>query len=516
MDDRAGVDEPFYRMIDLSKKYLDNLALSGVDLTFDRGRISGLIGKNGAGKSTLVNIMYGALDHTGGEIRIDGKPVAALTPARAQDLGVFLVPQKVQHAHDLTIAENLFLGRYPRSKYGLVDVRTMRRKAEELIARLGLRLSPNLLLGKLTIEHRRLLDVAKALWVYGATMVILDETTAALSIRSKAILYGMLRDAKREGRSVVFITHRLKEIMEICDDVTVLRDGRVVGSRDTASASLDQLAEMIIGKRQDVDMTARTTGGSPSEAAPARSSCLEIKNLSQHDRFRDVTFSAARNEIIGVAGILGSGYNDLLRCLGGIDARGRTGEILVNGRAVGFDTTDKLQRAGIGYLTNNREEEGLFHTMTVEENMFCGTYRHFRNRLGLIDRGKVRGDLADKVRIMDIKLHSPTLLIDSLSGGNKQKVMVSRLLNQKAEILLFDEIAEGIDIEARNKLLRFISEDVRRDKLLILASNIVEDLMTICDRILVINHGRLYRSFTRDEFDEQGIYAAIQDLKPAE
>jgi ABC-type sugar transport system ATPase subunit len=329
------------------------------------------------------------------------------------------------------------------------------------------------------------------------------------------MLYGMLRDAKKEGRSVVFITHRLKEIMEICDDVTVLRDGRVVGVRNMLDASLDQLAEMIIGKKQDLDAAGRAASGA-CNVDSAGTPCLQVRNLSQRERFKEISFHARRNEIVGVAGILGSGYNDILRCLGGVDARGRLGDILVDGRPVAFTTPNKLQRAGIGYLTNNREEEGLFHTMTVEENMFCGAYRHFRNRLGLIDRGKVRNDLADKVGILDIKLHSPTLLIDSLSGGNKQKIMVSRILNQKADILLFDEIAEGIDIEARNKLLRFIDEVVRRDKLLILASNIVEDLMTICDRILVVNHGSLYRSFNRDEFDEQKIYAAIQDLRPAE
>ena len=192
------------------------------------------------------------------------------------------------------------------------------------------------------------------------------------------------------------------------------------------------------------------------------------------------------------------------------------GDVGVDGKSIGFSTPAKLQRAGIGYLTNNREEEGLFHSMTVEENMFCGAYRHFRNRLGFIDRGRVRSEFADKARILEIKLHSPALLIDSLSGGNKQKIMVSRLLNQKADILLFDEIAEGIDIEARNKLLRFIDEVVRLEKVLILASNIVEDLMTICDRILVVNHGRLRHSFTRDKFDEQKIYAAIQDLRTAD
>lgn len=510
MDKQRDADNAFYSMRGLGKRYLDNLALKDIDMTFERGVVSGLIGKNGAGKSTLVNIMYGALEHSFGTISIDGVEVSGLTPGKAQDLGIFLVPQKVQHAHDLTVAENLFLGRYPRTALGFIDVARMRTMAGEIMGRLGLHISPNVMVGKLNIEQRRLLDVAKALWVYDAKMLILDETTAALGLSSKKILFDVIREeATRRNRSIIFISHRLKEIMEICDNVSVLRDGMNVGRRDIDKVTVDELAEMIIGKKQDIiSIGSRDTVSAADDTAHK----LEVRNLCQRDRFEDICFEARANEIVGVAGMLGSGYNDILRCIGGVLREHSRGDISLRGRRVNADTPEKLNREGISYLTNNREEEGLFHSMTIEENMFSGAYRHFKNRLGFLDKPRISRELKDKVATMDIKLHSPSLLVDSLSGGNKQKVMVSRLLNQKAGVLLFDEIAEGIDIEARTKLLRFIDEVARRDRIIIMASNVAEDLMTICDRILIVYHGRLYRTFTRDEFDEQEIYSAIQGL----
>ncbi len=500
--------EPFYRMQKLGKKYLDNIALRDIDLAFQRGRISGLIGKNGAGKSTLVNIMYGALEPTSGHIFINGRETSGLTPSLAQDCGVFLVPQKIQHAHDLSIAENLFLGRYPRTRFGFMDVKAMRLAAENLMDRVGLHLSPATRLGRLSLEQRRLLDVVKALWVYDAQMVILDETTAALGLSSKQILFDLLRQARNENRSIVFISHRLKEIMEICDDAAVLRDGSVVDMREIADVSMDALAEMIIGKKHDVSVERERT--SWKIAANPENAYFKVRNLSCRNVFENVSFHADKNEIIGVAGMLGSGYNEILRCICGVETHKLEGEIFMNGEEVKRATPQKLAQDGICYLTNNREEEGLLHTMSVEENMFCGTYRHFRNCIGLLDAKRIRKNLEEKVRLLDIKMHSPTLLIDSLSGGNKQKVMVSRLLNQRGEALFFDEPAEGIDIEARTKLLRFIDEVAHSDKLVVIASNVVEDLMTICDRILVVYHGKICRSFQRDEFDEQQIYNAIQ------
>lgn len=512
MSTATAASTAFYRMRRVGKTYLNNPALVGVDLGFSRGRITGLIGKNGAGKSTLVNIMYGAIEPSSGQILIEGKDHGELTPSVAQDLGIFLVPQKVQHAHDLTIAQNLFLGRYPRTRFGLVDTAKMADEAKRLMARVGLELSPNLMLGRLSIEQRRLLDVAKALWIYQAKMVILDETTAALGLSSRRILFDLVRQAKAENRSIIFITHRLEEILDICDDVVVIRDGRVVGQREIADVSAEILAEMIIGRSQDVTVERET--GPDAGASAAGAPVCELAELGQSGRFQDVSFTASANEIIGIAGMLGSGYNDILRCIGGVDTDNVTGALRLRGRAAALGNPRRQTRQGLAYLTNNREEEGLLHTMTVKENMFCGTYRHYSKR-GLLDRQKIADAFADRVRLLDIKLHSPDLLIDSLSGGNKQKVLVSRLLNQHTDILLLDEPAEGIDIEARTRLLQFIDQVARHEKLVIIASNVVEDLITVCDRILVVYHGRVCYSFERAEFDEQAIYSAIQGLEPS-
>lgn len=504
--------EPFYRMSNLTKRYLDNTALSEINISFGRGKVSGLIGKNGAGKSTLVNIMYGALEQSSGRIFIDGHEVGPLTPAKAQQLGVYLVPQKVQHIHGLTIAENLFLGRYPRNSMGFIDTGAMNREAKDVMSRLGLSISPGFMMGKLNLEQRRLLDVAKALWVYNAKMIILDETTAALGLSSKKRLFEVIeRESHECGRSVVFITHRLKEIMEICDDVSVLRDGRMAGFWNIGETSADVLAEAIIGEKQDISSIGNNRG--VTERTGGEVPLLEVKNLGRRNKFSSVSFTVRENEIVGLSGMLGSGYNDILRCIGGVGDEKMEGDILIAGRKVGSGTPERAGNSGIAYLTNNREEEGLFHSMTIEENMFCGAYRDFENRFGFLSRQKIGGMLAERVRSLDIKLQSPSLLIDSLSGGNKQKVLVSRLLNRKSKILLLDELAEGIDIEARMKLLRFIDEVVRKNHSVIMASNVVEDIVTICDRILIISHGRLVRIFERHEYDEQELYSAIQGLR---
>ena len=502
--------EVAYRVAGIGKQYSGTVVLSGVNIDFVAGEIHGIIGKNGAGKSTLVNIMHGSESPSTGRLEIFGDTVENLTPGRAHDMKVVLVPQKTNYALDLSVAESLFLGSYPKHAMGLIHRSEIMRRSREYLGKVGLDLDPNSLMADVSFENRRLIEVVKALWCFDAKVMILDETTAALSIRPRQKLFELLRKVTRdEGRTVLFISHRLEEMMDICDRISVLRNGELVETANTADLTIERLAELVTGG--PVNGAGRGAPVAKTETS-TDAKLFRVSSLAQKGKFSGVTFDAGIGEIVGLTGMVGSGYSSLLRYLGGVSPKDGTGMIEIDGHIISPATPQTMKQHAVAYLTNKREEEALFHELPISNNMIGSSFRKFGNRLGVLNHGNISNTVSGLQERLDIKMGPETDLIDSLSGGNKQKVVIARLLNYNLKVYLLDEVAEGIDIGARRVLLDFINTEIRARSAVVMASNVVSDLMEVCDRILVMYHGEVIKTFPRSEFDEHEIYSSLQGI----
>lgn len=498
--------QTLYRVEAIGKSYFGTEVLRDINLELLRGEVHGIIGKNGAGKSTLVNIMHGSERPSVGTLTIGGRPVDQLTPKTAHDMGVVLIPQKTNYPLELSVAETLYLGTHTAGRFGMINMRKLREDAGGILARIGLDLDPNELLANVPLEDRRLIEVARALWVHDAQVLILDETTAALSVNPREKLFEIMRETTvQENRCFIFISHRLEEMIDICDRITVLRNGELVATKDLTDLSQEGLAELITGGR-----------GQSAETAPVARQItnpeyLKLTNVSRPGEFLNISLSVGVGEIVGITGIVGSGYSELLRHVGGVSPGG-SGEIIVGGKQIIPRSPKKMKQASVGYLTHNREEEALFHGLSIQHNAVGSAFTDFASNFGLVNRQAVQNSVIDLKSKLDIKMGEQVDAIDTLSGGNKQKIIVGRLLGYDLDAYLFDEIAEGVDISARRVLLEFVRDHVSPNAAVLMASNVVSDLMEICDRILVMYQGEITCEFQKTNYDEHDIYSAVQGL----
>ena len=501
-----------YRVQGVGKKYAGTAVLSDINLNFLSGEIHGIVGKNGAGKSTFVDIMHGSNTPSSGTLTVFDETLTKLTPTLAHEKKIVLVPQKTSYAKDLTIAESLYIGSYPKGFLGYVNNRKMMLLSRKLLQKVGLEVEPSIKIGDLSLEKRRLIEVVKALWCFDAKVLILDETTAALGIKFRKKLFELLKKVvAEEKRTVIFIGHRLDEIMEICDRISVLRDGRLIKTANTNDLDIEDLAELIIGGRENSKSSDQTPTHHSKKVTQQH--WFRVSNLSCQDAFSDVSFEVAVGEVVGLAGMVGSGYSELLRYLGGLLLDRSTGEVCLGDKTVIPHNPAFMKERGVGYLTNKREEEALFHGLSITNNLIGSNFKKYINRLGLVRYAKVNQSVCLTQEILEIKMPwGSGAMIDSLSGGNKQKVLVGRLLDYDLRVLLLDEVTEGVDIGARRKLLNFIRKEVSKKAAVLMASNVVMDLMDVCDRILVIYQGHIVNAFNRSDFNEHEIYSALQGL----
>ncbi len=501
-----------YRVQGVGKSYSGTVVLSDINLDFLTGEIHGLIGKNGAGKSTLVDIMHGSETPSGGTLTVFDETLTKLTPTLAHEKKIVLVPQKTNYANDLTIAESLYIGSYPKRFLGYVNNRKMMLLSKKMLQKVGLQIDPSTKIGDLSLEKRRLIEVVKALWCFDAKVLILDETTAALGIRFREKLFELLKKVvAEEKRTVIFIGHRLDEIMEICDRISVLRNGQLIKTANTKDLDIEDLAQLIIGGSENNKSSDQIDTQNSKKTNQQR--WFRVSNLGYQDAFSNVGFEVGIGEVVGIAGMVGSGYSDLLRYLGGLLPGQGTGEVLLGEKTVIPYDPAFMKEQGLGYLTNKREEEALFHGLSITDNLIGSNFIKYINRLGLVQYARVNKTIRSTQQILEIKMPwGSGSMIDGLSGGNKQKVLVGRLLDYDLKVLLLDEVAEGVDIGARRKLLNFIRENVSRKAAVLMASNVVMDLMDVCDRILVIYHGHIVKTFNRSGFNENEIYSALQGI----
>jgi rhamnose transport system ATP-binding protein len=468
-----------------------------VSLDLLPGEVHALVGENGAGKSTLVKIMAGVHQPDSGDIAVDGTPATIHDPVAARALGIAVVHQEPSLFPDLSVAENVYLAEPPRTKMGRIDWKTARRQAAGLFEQLDVRLDPASLVRGLSMADQQLIEIAKAL-SFDARALILDEPTASLSAHEVARLFSIVRRLRDRGVAVLFVGHRLHEIFEICERATVLRDGRHVITAPLSELTTADLIRHMVGRSVTLFPKADATIGN---------TLLEARNLGRTGEFEDISFRVRAGEIVGFAGLVGAGRTEIARSLFGI-TRPTAGEILIEDKPVAFGTPSDAMRAGIAYVPEDRHQNGLVLDFSITDNVSLPILSRLFPRF-FLNRKRERALAADYIQRLSIRTRGTEQLVQALSGGNQQKVVIAKWLASNPRVLILDEPTRGIDIGAKVEVHRIISDLAASGLGIILISSELPEVIAMSDRILVLHEGRLTAEISRTEATEERImYAA--------
>jgi ribose transport system ATP-binding protein len=479
-------------------------ALNNVDITARSGRLNALLGENGAGKSTLMNILAGVFPPDGGSIRLNGRPVRFRNPREAQQAGVSMIFQELNLVPEMSVAENIFLGREPRNRFGLVDYENINAQARKLARELELEVDPRTQVGRLRLAAQQLVEIAKALAV-SARILIMDEPTSALASHEVELLFRLIARLKRNGVGIIYITHRLDELPPIADDVTVLRDGQLIEAAPFAAFTQADLIRMMVG-RELANAPARGRASQPVDALSVRRLSLSHPDRPGEVLLSDVSFSVGRGEIVGLFGLRGAGRTELLQTIFGVHPHSSRGETWVGGKRVYIRSPRDAIDAGIALAPEDRKLEGLVLSMGVVENISLPSIAQ-ATRFGFIQRSRERM-LAQRY-LNRLAVKSPrNRPVRNLSGGNQQKVVLAKWLATGPNVLLLDEPTRGIDISAKQEMYSTIQELAQSGLAVLMASSELPELLTVADRILVLSEGRLTGQFSRGEATEEAILEA--------
>ena len=478
-------------MVDISKRFGGIHALSGVSFAVRRGEVHALLGENGAGKSTLMKILSGAYGRDAGEIRVGGKKVEISSPRVSRELGISVIYQELVLAPHLSVAENIFLGELR----GLVNRRRLRERSRALLRDIGFDLDPDALVGDLPVSYQQVVEIAKAI-SHDVKILVLDEPTAVLAPQDARRLLEIVRNLARKGVSVVYISHRLEEIFEVADAITVIKDGRTVGTVLPKDIDVHGLIDMMVGRR--------VTTLFPQTQRKIADPVLRVQNLRSAPKVLDASFDLRAGEILGVAGLVGSGRTEMARAIFGAD-RAEAGTVTLNNRPQNIRSPREGVRAGIGLVPEDRKGQGVVTSLPIRQNTTMPVLKRLTALLGIIRRkaerdmvGRLIGRLAVKARDMDAP-------VDSLSGGNQQKVVLSKWFEAGCRVIILDEPTRGVDVGAKAEIYRLIDELAAQGLGILLISSDLIEVLGMSDRILVMSYGRVAGELAKPDFSEANI-----------
>lgn len=470
------------------KSFGENRVLKDVSLTLEKGSVLGLVGENGAGKSTLMNILAGVLKGDSGSVFLDGEELCFKSPREAIEKGIFFIHQELNLIEDLSVLENMFLGYFPK-KHGLVDFALMQEESLEIFSQMGLEIDAWSDVSSLDQGQKQLVEIAKALRAR-AKIIIMDEPTSSIGPRETEIVFSIIRRLKRTGVSFIFISHKLKEIIDICDEYAVLRDGKLVKAGSTIGVSAEEIARAMIGH----DISAAPSKG----ISRGKKSVLEIRNFTLEPHFRNISLSIAEGERVGLTGLMGDGRREIGMSLFGILPF--SGKMLLEGRAVSSLSIRQAIKMGLAYVPSKRKENAVIKDMNALDNLLINGY--FKKRF-LIDKRKCRACFNEYKSLMRLKIENEEQGIMSLSGGNQQKLMLARWLRMKPRLIILDNPTQGVDIGAKEDIYDIILENDGMSALVL--SQEAQELSRLCSRVYVLFHGEIVKCLEGDEINEKNI-----------
>ena len=485
------------RMEKISKAFPGVQALSDSQFDLRSGEVHALVGENGAGKSTLIKILGGIYHKDAGHIYLDGKEVNVTSPRMAQDLGISIIHQELNLMPHLTVAQNIFIGREPRAKLPFVlDDKEANKKTESLFEMLNLKLAPAMKVSDLTVAKQQMVEIAKAL-SFNAKILIMDEPTAALTDIEIDELFKIIRQLCKKGVGVVHISHRLEELKQISDRVTVMRDGKYIDTLQTENASIEKIISLMVG---------RTIYEAAPELPenPDQEVVLEVKNLNYGKFLKDVNFNLKKGEILGFAGLMGAGRTEVARAIFGADAYD-SGEIYIKGQQVSIKSPGDAVAHGIGYLSEDRKRYGLALGMDIKENVSMSAMRKFINLFGWMDFKTMLIKGQEMVDALKIKTPNLEQKVKFLSGGNQQKVVIGKWLTANTDILIFDEPTRGIDVGAKSEIYKLLNDLAHEGKAIIMISSELPEILRMSHRVVVMCEGRVTGILNVNEASQESI-----------
>lgn len=487
--------QPILALEGIEKAFPGVKALDNACLNVYPGRVMALMGENGAGKSTLMKVLTGIYSKDAGEVRYQGAPVHFHGPRHSQEAGISIIHQELNLIPELTIAENIFLGREKTNAFGGIKWAEMYREADALLKRLNVKHSSRQLLGELSLGEQQMVEIAKAL-SFKSQVIIMDEPTDALTDTETESLFNVINELRSEGCGIVYISHRLKEIFEICDDITVLRDGKFIGECRVADTDEDGLIEMMVGRRLDEQY--------PRIAVKHGTTCLEVKNLTGSG-INDVSFTLDRGEILGISGLMGAGRTELMKVIYGALTR-ESGDVILDGKIINPISPQDGLANGIAYISEDRKGDGLVLGLSVKENMSLCALEQLSTGIKIDQQQEVIA-VEDFIRLFNIKTPTRDQIIGNLSGGNQQKVAIAKGLMTKPKVLILDEPTRGVDVGAKKEIYQLINQFKADGMSIILVSSEMPEVLGMSDRILVMHEGRISGEFTPEEANQEKLLA---------
>lgn len=482
------------RVANVEKSFPGVKALDKIDFSVRKGTVHALCGENGAGKSTLMKIINGIYKPDAGEIYIDEAPVKIQNPIQARSYGIAMIAQELNYVPEMSIEENIFLGRLPVNKFGKVDWKLLRKKTSEFLKAENLNYRPDQKMKTLAVSDIQMLEIIKAI-SNNAEIIVMDEPTSSITQKEVDMLFGKIEELKKQGVSIIYISHKMDEVFKIADDITVLRDGTVVETHPASELDVDQVIALMVGRKME--------NVYPKETVKIGETLLEVKNLYSKGVYKDINFNVKKGEIVGFAGLVGAGRTEVMRSIFGLDPI-TSGQILIKGQEVQIKNVGDSIKNHMVMLSEDRRRYGIIPIRSVMENasisslekVIYGGYAH------LDEERKLVGEYFDK---MNVKTPSLDTSIQSLSGGNQQKVLLAKWMMRNPEIMILDEPTRGIDVGAKFEIYKLMTEMAKQNKAVIMVSSELPELIGMCDRIYIMNQGKITGQLRREEFSQEAI-----------